>query len=92
MIMTLFDLFYPDNLPETIRIKVTPKAKSSHIKLDKSQDDTPLYRVYITAPAEKGKANKAAIALLAKEMGLPKSAFTIVLGSTSRTKLVKISR
>lgn len=43
-------------------------------------------RVRVTAPAEKGKANEAIIRLLAKELGVPKSAVRLVSGQGSRKK------
>ena len=48
-------------------------------------------RVRVTAPPENGKANAAMIALLAKSWRLPKSAFAIVTGETSRLKRVRIA-
>jgi hypothetical protein len=47
-------------------------------------------RVAVTAAAEKGKANRAIIALLAKTLGLPKSSFEIIAGATSSQKRVLI--
>jgi len=43
-------------------------------------------RVGVTQAPEKGKANKAIIALLAKELSLRKSQFTLLSGATSRQK------
>ena len=45
----------------------------------------------VTAPAEDGKANAAVIALLADEWHLPKSAFSLLKGATSRTKTIAMS-
>ena len=44
--------------------------------------------VRVTAPPDGGKANKAVCALLAKELGVPKSSVRIKRGDTSRHKLV----
>ncbi len=43
-------------------------------------------RVAVTQVAEKGKANKALIAVLAKQLGLRKSQFTLLVGDTSPQK------
>ncbi len=88
--MSIIDLFNYDNIPEQLHLKVTPKAKFERIKTEERPDGSICYRVYVTAAAEDGKANKAVIALLAKEMRLPKSAFIITHGLTSRNKIVKI--
>jgi hypothetical protein len=46
--------------------------------------------VAVTAAAEKGKANGAIIALLAKTLGLPKSSLEIIAGATSSRKRLLI--
>ncbi len=43
-------------------------------------------RVWITQAPEKGKANKAILALLAKELGVRKSQIELVAGDTSPQK------
>jgi uncharacterized protein len=77
---------------DTIQIRVTPKAASNHIRAEEQADGTIVLRVYVTAVPEGGKANKAVISLLAKELGLPKSALSIGRGSTGRHKTVHIQR
>ncbi len=51
-------------------------------------------KVYLKARVsvvpEKGKANKALIALVAKSLGVPKSAVDFVSGDTSRKKILRI--
>ena len=47
-------------------------------------------RVAVTVVAEGGKANKAVIALLARALGLPKSAVILIRGDTNRDKLFQI--
>ncbi|MGE3319996.1 MAG: DUF167 domain-containing protein [Candidatus Berkiella sp.] len=85
------DLFdYP--LPATLHVRVTPKAKSSRIKKEITPDGEVYYKVYVTAVAEDGKANQAVIELLAKALGVPKSALTITRGETSRDKVIEIRR
>jgi len=48
------------------------------------------YKVALRAPAIDGKANDALIQFLAQETGLPKRAFTILTGATSRCKTIQI--
>ncbi len=49
-----------------------------------------MLKLSVTAAPEKGKANAAVIALLSKEIGLPKSCIEIAHGVTSRTKTLRI--
>ena len=48
-------------------------------------------QVKVRAQPEKGKANEAAIELLAEILDLPRKAFTIIAGETSRLKTVHIA-
>lgn len=49
-----------------------------------------MLRVRVKAVPDKGKANAAVIAVLAKALGLPKSALTLVAGDTARIKTIAI--
>jgi len=44
----------------------------------------------VSAVAEKGKANKALIALVAKSLGVAKSSVSLTSGETSRKKILRI--
>jgi uncharacterized protein (TIGR00251 family) len=77
-------------IPTTIRIKVTTKAKTEKVKQELLSDGSILFRVYVTAPPEDGKANDAVIKLIAKSFGVSKSAVTIIKGQTSREKVLEI--
>ena len=46
--------------------------------------------VKVTAAPDKGKANVAILKLLAKKLGLPKSALSVRAGETSRLKTIDI--
>jgi hypothetical protein len=48
-------------------------------------------RVAVQAPREKGKANKALLALLAEVLGVRKSALAIVSGSLSPDKRIAVT-
>ena len=69
-----------------LAIKVQPGARTTG---PVSFQDGVL-RLRVTAPAEKGEATKAALALTAELLGLPKSRVTLVRGATSREKLVAL--
>lgn len=74
---------------DKFEVTVTPKASSNRIKAD-VVDGVLQLKVYVTVPPEDGKANKAVIELLAKELRVPKSSLTIVSGLQSRRKVVRI--
>ena len=46
------DMFDRYNLPDTLDVKVIPKAKSEHIKKEIRVDGAILYKIYVTATAE----------------------------------------
>jgi uncharacterized protein (TIGR00251 family) len=78
-----------------VTIKLTPKARSAGIdgvvEEPGPEGPRPMLKLRVTAPPEGGKANAAMIALLAKSWRLPKHAFTIVAGDTSRLKRVHVA-
>ena len=47
-------------------------------------------KVYLTAPAVEGKANKALIEFLSEHFGVKKRDIKILLGEKSRNKVVEI--
>ncbi len=85
----MIDLFHRQ-IPERLNVRVTPKASSNRLKVEYGENGISLVRVYVTVPAEDGKANEAVIALLAKELGIAKSTISIVQGFKTRDKVLKI--
>ncbi len=74
-----------------LMLRVTPNASRDVIEGAETRDDGQTrLRVRVTAQPEKGRANKAVIALLARALRLPKSAFDVVSGETARDKTVRI--
>lgn len=81
-------------LPDGVRLhlRVTPNASADRIEGTEQRDDgSAVLRVRVTAVPDKGKANAAVIALLAKALGVPKSAVTVVAGETARLKTLHVS-
>lgn len=70
-----------------IKVKVFPKAKINEISRQGN-----FFKVKVTAPAEKGWANKALIKLLAEYFKISKSQVVILAGEKSREKTVEILR
>lgn len=67
------------------KVKVVPRAKTSRV-----QEKEEYIRVYVTAPAHRGRANKAIIDALAKHYRVKKRDVRILKGEKSREKLVEI--
>lgn len=75
----------------TLFLRVTPNAARDQIEPPFKRDDgTWRLPVRVRAVPDKGAANKAVTALLAKSLDLPKSAVTIESGTTNRLKTVRI--
>src|SRR5690606_11615711 len=73
-------------------VRVTPNAGRDAIEGVETRDDgTAVLRLRVAAVPDRGKANAAVIALLAKALGLPKSALTLTNGETSRFKTIAIA-
>lgn len=74
-----------------LHVRVTPNAKADRIE-GAGEDDAGrrFLKVRVRAVPEDGKANKAVAALVAKALGLPKSAVTLAVGGKSRLKRLAI--
>ncbi len=68
-----------------IEVKVIPNAKKNEIK-----EEERFLKVYLTAPREKGRANRALISLLSKHFKLRKGEIRIISGERSTRKVVEI--
>lgn len=76
----------------TLFLRVTPNAGIDRIEGTEQRDDgAAVLRVRVKAVPDKGKANAAVIALLAKALGVSKSTITLISGDTARQKTVHIS-
>ena len=75
-----------------LTLRVTPGTRTDAIEGPQTRaDGTTVLKLRVSAPPDKGKANTAVLALLAKTTRLPKSAFTLQSGETSRTKRVDLA-
>lgn len=75
----------------TLRLRVTPNAGRDAIEgYETLADGTDVLRIRVSAVPDKGKANAAVIALLAKSLRLPKSSITVTAGETARLKTIRI--
>jgi uncharacterized protein len=70
-----------------LAVRLTPRGGRDAIT-GLRDDGTVLARV--SAPPADGKANEALCRLLAKTLGVPRSAVSVVRGQTAREKLVRV--
>jgi uncharacterized protein YggU (UPF0235/DUF167 family) len=72
-------------------VRVTPNAGRDAIEgIELRDDGSAVLRLRVKAVPDKGKANAAVTALLAKALGLPKSAITVTHGETARLKTLSV--
>jgi uncharacterized protein YggU (UPF0235/DUF167 family) len=84
--------FKPGDGGGLLFIRVTPKSAQAGLGgLYTGADGKLSLQVKVRAQPEKGRANEAAIELLAEALGLPKRAFAITAGETDRLKTVRIA-
>ena len=69
-----------------IQVRVRPNARSS--ELVEAPDGT--WTARLRSPPVDGRANEELVALVAERFGRPKSAVSIRVGATGRTKLVRV--
>lgn len=74
-----------------LRLRVTPKARAERVEgLAPDADGTARLQVKVRAAPDKGAANRAVEALIARLFKLPKTAVSVVAGHTSRQKSVRL--
>lgn len=69
-----------------LKVAARPGASRSHVVGVVGE----ALKVAVNAPPERGKANKALVALLAKALGLRKAQVSLVGGGTSREKTFRL--
>ena len=84
--------YLPNKTGVQIQVRLTPNARQTSIDGPKLRDDgQQVLHARVTAVPDKGKANKALIALLAKTLNISKSSIFIKAGHTSRQKTIQIN-
>ena len=69
-----------------LKIRVQPRAGRNAVEVS----DDGAVRIRVTASPDRGKANEAALELLAKRLQVPKSAVRIARGHRAREKALEI--
>ncbi|WP_331372494.1 DUF167 domain-containing protein [Sinorhizobium chiapasense] len=74
-----------------LTVRLTPSGGRDAIDCFESAADGEEYlKVRVRAVPEKGKANQALIALLAKQFGIAKNRIALLSGDTQRKKILRI--
>lgn len=68
-----------------LSVKISPNSSKNEIIKTDGQP-----KIKLTAQPVEGKANKALIEFLSKELKIPKTSFEIIKGSTSKEKTICI--
>ena len=75
-----------------VDVRLTPKSSRDGIDgIEQLADGRCVLKARVRAVPEKGAANAALTKLVAKSVGLPKSAVDLESGSTSRIKTLRLS-
>lgn len=74
-----------------LAIRLTPRGGRDAVEgWVEDADGRPLLKARVAAPPVEGEANAALIKLIAKALGLPRSAVRIASGETARIKILEI--
>ena len=68
-----------------ISVKVIPRASRNYVKTEETR-----LKVYVTAPADKGKANQVVIGLLSEYFQVSKNNIHIVKGERAQLKIIEV--
>lgn len=74
-----------------LTVRLTPNGGRDAIDgFETGADGETYLKARVSAPPDKGKANKALAVLIARAAGVPKSAVSLVSGETQRKKILRI--
>lgn len=75
-----------------VAVRLTPKGGRDAVDgIETLADGREVLKARVRAAPSEGEANRALVALLAKRLGVPRSAVDIVAGGQSRLKTVRIA-
>lgn len=78
-------------MPTRIAVRLTPRGGRDAIDgFAEDEAGRPLFQARVAAPPVDGEANAALVRLVAKALGLPRSAIRFVSGETARVKVLEI--
>jgi hypothetical protein len=75
-----------------VAIRLTPRARTdSLVAIAASAEGRRVLKATVTAPPDAGRANEALLQLLARAWHVPRRDLSILAGSTSRNKVVRVA-
>ena len=75
-----------------VAVRLTLKARAARLNGFAVQaDGSFMLKASVTAAPERGKANKALLALLAKAWRMPRTALSVAAGATGRNKQIHVA-
>ena len=75
-----------------VAIRLSPRARTDRlVAIAVSVKGGHVLKATVTAPAEGGRANEALLQLLARAWHVPRRDLSIIAGSTSRNKIVRVA-
>ena len=75
---------------DSVKLAIRVKPGSKAPRVGGAWGDPPELVVAVAQPAVGGAANAAVVKAVAAELGLPRSAVTLVRGATSRSKVLAV--
>jgi uncharacterized protein YggU (UPF0235/DUF167 family) len=83
--------FRPRNNGVDLFVRLTPKAAMDRLEgIETSADGRSHLKARVRAVPENGAANQALVRLVAKALGVPRSAVSVVAGGTARLKTLRV--
>lgn len=74
-----------------LSVRVTPRGGRDAVEgWARDEAGRPILKIRVAAAAADGAANASVLAVLAKALGRPKSALTLVSGQTARVKRIEV--
>lgn len=74
-----------------LAVRLTPRGGAARIEGVADWDGHPVLKIRVPAPPVDGAANEALVAFVAKSLGLPRSAVTLVAGDRARVKRLRVA-
>ena len=74
-----------------LAVRLTPRGGAARVEGIADWDGAPVLKVRVAAPPVDGAANDALVAFLAKSLGVPRSAVTLVAGERARVKRLRVA-
>jgi uncharacterized protein len=75
----------------SVSVKVQPKSRRPGVQRRAAAEGGERLRIGVAEPADAGRANRAACAVLADALDLPAGAVSLLAGAASREKVLRVA-